>query len=307
MKALIVAESQQGRLQDNWRELYAFCLQLQAESALFLVGNSEDLPLFPGTVHLADFRKYGDYAPKAHTRLLLEAVRREQADMVVLAHSAYGWDLAPRIARTLGAGQASEVMGLNNGDLVLPLCNGKLRRAVRITTQQAVVTLQSGAFSPAEPQKALPLVREIDLALKHAIIFLGYSEASPHAIDLSKYAVLVGAGNGVEDAELLQQIAELAQQLGGEWCATRPLVSAGLAQPFRQIGITGQTAAPTLYLACGISGGMQHLAGVRNAALIASVNTDRDAPISLAADIMVLADVKRFIPVLLQKLVEITQ
>jgi electron transfer flavoprotein alpha subunit len=105
MKALLVGEYREGQLLDSTYELFGFARQLGAETALLLVGSRDRLPAYGGTVYLADAATYGEYNPDLHKQLVLDAVQRENADCVVLLHSSYGWDLAPRVAAGLKAAQ----------------------------------------------------------------------------------------------------------------------------------------------------------------------------------------------------------
>jgi electron transfer flavoprotein alpha subunit len=106
----------------------------------------------------------------------------------------------------------------------------------------------------------------------------------------------VSAGRGIGKSENIEMIAGLARAMGGEYGASRPVVDAGWAAYDRQIGSTGQSVAPKLYMACGISGAIQHLMGMKKAGFIVAVNNDKDAPIGEVADVLVVADLKEFIP-----------
>src|SRR5512143_2315958 len=131
MKALLIGEQRQGKLLDTTYELFAFAEKAQAEPVLLLVGTESTLPRFNGKVYLADSGKYGEYNPDVHKRLVLEAIQRENPDLIVFLHSSYGWDLAPRVAAALKAAQISEVVGITaDGEFEVSFCNGKLRRSV---------------------------------------------------------------------------------------------------------------------------------------------------------------------------------
>jgi electron transfer flavoprotein alpha subunit len=302
MKALLVAEYRDGQLLGSYQELMGFAGQLGADSAMFVVGSSGALPAFGGTLYLADAAQVGDYNPDAHKQLLLGAIEQEQPDYVVFSHSSYGWDLAPRVACSLHASQISEVVEIKDGAMVVPVCNAKLRRQVTPNTPVTVVTLQAGAFGLAEPPTGTPEVKEISTDAAGSITFTGYEEAEAGGVDLSKSEVIVSAGRGVGKPENVSIIEELAKALGGEYGASRPVVDSEWVEHNRQVGTTGQTVSPKLYVACGISGAIQHLAGMKKSEFIVAVNTDKDAPISEVADVLVVADLKQFIPALTEKL-----
>ncbi len=297
MKALLVGEYREGQLLDSTYELVAFARALGAESAMFLVGDSGQLPKVDGPLYLAEAAVCGEYNPQEHRRLLLKAVEEEKPDCVVFVHSSYGWDLAPRTAVALGAAQVSEVVALADGAFVVSACNAKLRRRVKPETELAVVTIQPGAFSLSEEPAGTPQVKGLEgVSGDGGMEFIAYEAAEEASVDLSKAEVIVSAGRGIGKPENIEMIAALARAMGGEYGASRPVVDAGWADHDRQVGSTGQTVAPRLYMACGISGAVQHLMGMKKAGFIVAVNNDKDAPIGEVADVLVVADLKEFVP-----------
>jgi len=302
MKALLIAESRQGKLLPCSYEPLAFANQLGAETAMFIVGNENALPQFDGRLYLADVAEAGEYNPEEHMRLLLEVVAKEKPQLVVLSHSSYGWDLAPRLALALKAGQISEVIGLQDDAMVVPACNSKLQRLVKAQSGVTVVTLQSGAFSLDGEPAGTPTVEKLTVQGAAKVEFVCYEEAEEGGVDLSKADVIVSAGRGIGKPENLALIEALAKALGGEYGASRPVVDSGWAEHTRQVGSTGQTVAPKLYVACGISGAIQHLTGMKKSEFIVAINTDRDAPIGEVADVLVVADLKQFLPALTARL-----
>ena len=301
MKTLLVAESRDGKLQDSYGELLAFAARLGAGAAMFLVGGAE-LPDFAGTLYLADSATCGEYNPSIHKKLLIDAVTREQPDLIVFSHSSFGWDLAPRLAVAIGAGQISEVVGIGADGWEVPVCNAKLRRTVQCRRPQTVLTLQAGAFQGENTLAGRPTVVRLATDAAGRTQFLGYEAAPKGAVDLGKASIIVSAGRGVGKPENIAMVADLAKALGGEYGASRPVVDAEWVEHNRQVGTTGTTVAPKLYIACGISGAVQHLAGMKKSEFVVAVNTDRDAPIGEVADVFVVADLKQFLPVLTERL-----
>jgi len=302
MKALLVAESRENKVLGGSYELVAFAEQMGLETAMFLVGDEANLPAYAGTLYLADKSAAGEYNPDLHKKLVIEAATACGAEMVVFCHSSYGWDLAPRVAYTMGAAQISEVVEVADGKLVVPACNAKLRRTVKPTTAKCVVTLQAGAFGLVGDPTGSPQVEKVGAEAEKRIDFLGFEQAESGGVDLSKASVIVSAGRGVGKPENVQMVAELAKALGGEYGASRPVVDSEWVEHNRQVGTTGQTVAPKLYVACGISGAVQHLAGMKKSEFVLAVNTDKDAPIGEVADVLVVADLKQFVPALTEKL-----
>ncbi len=301
MKTLLVAEYRDGKLLGSCNELIAFSQELGSESSMFLVGSENSLPAYNGTLYLADAESAGEYNPVIHKQLLLDVIAKEQPEMVVFSHSSYGWDLAPRVAFALKAAQVSEVVEVIDGTLIVPACNSKMRRKIETTTEKTVVTLQAGAFSSDIEPDGPPTIEKIETGVDGVIEFLGYEEAEQGGVDLSKSDIIVSAGRGIGKPENIEMIANLAKTLGGEYGASRPVVDSEWADHNRQVGTTGQTVSPKLYMACGISGAIQHLAGMKKSEFVVAVNTDKDAPISEIADVMVIADLKQFIPVFTEK------
>ena len=302
MKTLLVGEYREGKLQGGVYDLIAFAKKVGAESAMFLVGSDDELPKYEGTVYLADVATCGEYNPDVHKQLVLETIAKVKPDMVIFCHSSYGWDLAPRVASALKAGQVSEVVDFVDGLPVVPVCNSKLRRKVAVTTAMTVLTLQAGAFSLAYDPTGAPTVEKISAGGTGRIEFAGYEYAEKGGVDLTKASVIVSAGRGIGKPENIAIVAGLAKALRGEYGASRPVVDAEWAEHNRQVGTTGQTVSPKLYVACGISGAIQHLAGMKKSEFIVAINTDKDAPIGEVADVLVVADLKQFIPVLTEKI-----
>ncbi len=302
MKTLLVAEFREGKLRTKYSQLIAFAQELKAEAAMFLVGSPSELPQFDGTLYLADVAKYGEYNPTVHKNLLLEAIAKEQPEQIVFHHSSYGWDLAPRLAIALKAAQISEVVAVEDGLPVVPVCNAKLRRKVKATTATTILTLQAGAFGLENDPTGTPTVVNVDTEANGKVQCTGYEAAKLEGVDLTKSEVIVSAGRGVGKPENVAIVQALAKALKGEYGASRPVVDAGWVEHNRQVGTTGTTVSPKLYVACGISGAIQHLAGMKKSDYIVAINTDKDAPIGEVANVLVVADLKQFIPVLTEKL-----
>jgi electron transfer flavoprotein alpha subunit len=302
MKALLIAESRENKVLAGSYELLAFAGQLNAETVMLMVGGEADLPKYTGKLYLAEAAAVGEYNPDVHKQLILDVVAKENPDMIVFCHSSYGWDLAPRVACSLKAAQVSEVVEVKGQSLVVPVCNAKLRREVKVNTAKTVVTLQAGAFGLSDDPSGSPTIEKLAAAGDGRVTFTGYEQAEAGGVDLGKAKVIVSAGRGVGKPENVTMIAELAKALGGEYGASRPVVDAEWVEHNRQVGTTGQTVAPKLYVACGISGAIQHLAGMKKSEFIVAVNTDKDAPIGEVADVLVVADLKQFVPALTEKI-----
>src|SRR5574340_549345 len=301
MKALLIGEYREGKLLDTTYELFGFAMQLGADTALLLVGSDSRLPAYGGKLYLADAAACGEYNPDLHKKLVLDTVAKENPDYIVFLHSSYGWDLAPRIAAQLRVAQVSEITSLADGGFEVGCCNAKMRRTVRPATATAVLTIQAGAFPPVQPG-GTPQVETLSAAGTVGVEFAGYEPAEAKDVDLTRAEVIVSAGRGIGKKDNIPVIQSLAKALGGELGASRPVVDAGWVEHSHQVGTTGQTVSPKLYVACGVSGAIQHLAGMKKSDFIVAINKDKDAPIGEVADVLVVADVLQFVPALTAKL-----
>lgn len=300
MRVLLVGECRDGDIASDVAGLFGFAALLEAEVSMVLVGSAGAIPSFDGRLWLADIEKYGEYAPDFHTPLLLSVIRSEAPDAVVFLHSSYGWDMAPRVAAAMHVGLISGVTGLDEGGFVVKSCNGKMERTVRAHAVPVVLTIQPGAFGQAA-QIGSPDVRYIDVDCDPLIECVGFSRQET-SVDLSRAEVIVSAGRGVGSKEHIGLVKALADALGAQIGASRPVVDAGWLERERQVGMSGQSVSPALYVACGISGSIQHLAGIKGAQFVLAINTDRDAPIGTVADVLVVADLVEFLPLLTAQL-----
>lgn len=301
MKTLLIGEYREGKLLESTYELLGFADQMGAETVMLLVGSENQLPAYGGTLYLADSTACGEYNPDLHKKLILEAVQMENPDSIVFLHSSYGWDLAPRVAVAIKAAQISEVIAFADGSFEVGCCNGKMRRTVKPSTAKTVLTIQAGAFPVLQPGGA-PKILKLAATGSAALEFIGYEPAEKKGVDLAKAEVIVSAGRGVGKKDNIPVIQALAKALGGELGASRPVVDAEWVSHSHQVGTTGQTVSPKLYVACGISGAIQHLAGMKKSDFIIAINKDKDAPIGEIADVLVVADVMQFVPAMNQKL-----
>ncbi|MDO8804626.1 MAG: electron transfer flavoprotein subunit alpha/FixB family protein [Elusimicrobiota bacterium] len=306
MKALLVFEYRRGKLTEGNSELIDFAAGLCAQCAGVLIGEESALPAFEGKLYLGDIAVCKEYGPELHADIILQAAQKENPDYIIFTHAPYGWDLAPRVAAKLKAAQISEITGLSDGKFEVGCCSGKMRRLVRPATPRAVLTLQEGAFPFTGKAGGTPEVEKlVPTGTGSGPELAGFKEAEKHGLDLSGAEVIVSAGRGVGKKDNIPVIAELAAALKGEMGASRPVVDAGWLEHTRQVGATGQVVSPKLYVACGISGAIQHLSGMRNSEFIVAINKDKEAPISEIADVMVITDLMPFVAALTAQLKKI--
>lgn len=302
MKALLICEYREGKLLDTIYELVSFADALGADKAAVLIGDENSVPQFDGKVYLADVAVCGEYNPVLHKAVVLAAIEKEQPDYIIFSHSSYGWDLAPRIAATLKIGQVTEVVAVAEDGFEVGSCNAKMRRKVKPASTQTVITVQAGAFS-AEAGNGTATIEKLEIGSDSQVYtFTGYEPAEKKDVDLTKAEIIVTAGRGVGKKDNVVLIAALAEALGGELGASRPVVDAEWVEHSHQVGTTGQTVSPKLYIACGVSGAIQHLAGMKKSDFVVAINKDKDAPIGEVADVLVVTDLLKFVPALTAEL-----
>jgi len=243
----------------------------------------------------------------AYARVIAEVARTQQAGMVFLSASQMGKDLAPRVAVKLEAGLASDCTALTvQGDQLTatrPVYAGKALAEVRITTPVKVFTLRPNVFT-AVPGASTAAVEQVTVPLEQADLRSVVSDTtvSTGRPDVTEADVVVSGGRGLKGPEHFALVERLADVLGAAVGASRAVVDAGWRPHEEQVGQTGKTVAPTLYIACAISGAVQHLAGMSSSKCIVAINKDKDAPIFQIADYGIVGDVFEILPELTTQL-----
>jgi electron transfer flavoprotein alpha subunit len=230
-------------------------------------------------------------------------------DVVVITASSFGKDLAPRVAAKLGAGYAPDISGVRAEGAKLsykrPVFAGNAFATCQVTTPIQVVTVRQSEFSAAEPAGGASPVEPVALSAKdpaaERVEFIGLEAAKSERPDLGEARVIVSGGRALKErfAEVLDPLASL---LGAAVGASRAACDAGYAPPELQVGQTGRVVAPKLYFAIGISGAIQHLAGMKGSKTIVAINKDPDAPIFQVADYGLVADLFTAVPELITEL-----
>ncbi|HYF39801.1 MAG TPA: electron transfer flavoprotein subunit alpha/FixB family protein [Gemmatimonadales bacterium] len=243
------------------------------------------------------------YSPEVFTATLAERLKSGQYRAAFFTASAEGRDLAPRVAARLGVSIASDVTGFEvQGDSVVvrhPAYTGKITVTLRLRGTPAVISLRPGFVTPAEqPREAK--VETVQPAMDPATARIKVTELSQRSttkLDLGEAPIIVSGGRGLRAAENFKLVEELAEAIGNAAVgATRAVTDDGWRPPTDQIGQTGRLVSPDLYIAVGISGAIQHLAGMRTAKTIVAINKDKDAPIFKIADYGIVGDLFEILP-----------
>jgi electron transfer flavoprotein alpha subunit len=241
------------------------------------------------------------YSPLPFVSALAKKVESEKPDLVLLGATLNGRDLGARLAARLGRGYAADVTDLRSAGNALevdkPMYAGKVRSKLRLDLP-AVVSVRPGAM-PLKDGAEAPQVGRIDAdasAEKLTFVKLASTATEAKRVSLSEARVIVSGGRGLKGPENWHLVEELADALGGAVGASRAVTDAGWRPNEEQVGQTGKTVTPDLYIALGISGAIQHLAGMTSSKVIVAVNKDPDADIFKIADYGVVADVFEFVP-----------
>lgn len=241
---------------------------------------------------------------------LEDVLSRCKATVLMAASESIAVDVLPRVAGRLGAGMASDVTSVALDDHGLTYCRfmyaGTILSTVRIESKLQVVTIRAAAFAPAELQKETSPV-EMHLAASpekafNQIQFLAMTPAPTSGLALTDASIVCAGGRGMGTAQKFALVEALADALHGAVAGTRAAVDFGLIGAERQVGQSGQNIAPDLYVAVGVSGALQHMAGVRLAKTIVAINKDADAPIFKVSDFGIVGDATALVPALIEAL-----
>jgi electron transfer flavoprotein alpha subunit len=272
----------------------------------------------PGTSGVAaDLGRYGadrvlagesesfdKYHPEAFTTVIASYLEENGCEGALFPATSLGRDLAPRVAARLGVEYLSEVTALSveGGQVVAtrPKYAGKLNAQVTVTARPAVLALRPNSFNPAENAKA-GTVEPLAVSLEGAdfgVIVREIRAAAGEKLDVAEAPVIVAGGRGLGSAENFKILEDLADAFHGRATvgASRAVVDAGWRPHAEQVGQTGKTVSPTLYFAVGISGAIQHLAGMRSSRYIVAINKDPEAPIFKVADYGIVGDLNQIVP-----------
>ncbi len=310
----VVAQHRQGRLHKMTLEAVAAGQRLAAETGdeveVLVLGGADTAAAVEelsgcavSRVRVAEQEALADYTPGAYISVLAAALAAEAPGLVLFPHTYQSVEYVPRLAQASGAALVPEAVSFSRRDGRLvwrrPVLGGKLQAEVAVRGDgPALVSLQSGAF-PADtvergsaPAPREPLAGDV----KPDREVLGVEEASAQEIDLSQAPIIVAVGRGIGKQENLGIIEELAAALGAEIGASRPVIDSGWLKRERQIGSSGQTVAPKLYVAAGISGAIQHLVGMKGSRVVVAINKDPGAPIFSLADYGIVGDLHEIVP-----------
>ena len=315
---LVIAEQRDGKLNRATLETIAAAQQLSGDAAIkaVVLGQSvaavaQNLATAVGEVLLVENASLGTYTPDAFTAAVQQVVASVKPAYVLLPHTYQTRDFAPMAAVRLGASLITDVIGINGtgsgATFVRPMFQGKLSAEVRPQGDgPRCITIQIGAFRAdavkrGNPGAVTPTSVDIDPSTIRQSPEAPFKEAK-QAVDLGQAERIVAVGRGIKSQENIAIAERLAKAMSAEIAASRPICDSGWLPMDRQIGSSGQTVAPKLYVALGISGAIQHLVGMKGARTIVAINKDADAPIFEVADYGIVGDLFEIVPALVSEL-----
>ncbi len=315
-KILAVLEQREGKLKRSAFEAVSTAsklakdLSMEAEAVVVgsEVSNINDIAKYgiSKVVHLksADFE---NYSSTGYRDAVADYAQEVDAGYIILANTALGKDLAPRLGVKLNAGCIMDCINIDasSGEFVAtrPVYAGKALIDVKPKSAKKIITIRPNVFKAAPSEEAGEAnveVREITSPnLQTRVVEFKKSEGK---LDVAEADIIVSGGRGMKGPENFHLIEELADLLGGAVGASRAVVDAGWRPHSEQVGQTGKTVSPSLYIACGISGAIQHLAGMSSSKYIVAINKDKEAPIFNVADYGIAGDVFDVLPALIEEI-----
>ncbi len=314
-KVLVLAEVKDGNLRNVSYEAIAAAKTVSegGEVVGVLLGESVR-NLAEGLIHYGADRvvvvendKLSKYSSDGFSQAFIAVVNEEDPEAIIFGHTSLGKDLSPKVASKLDAGLISDVIDVEvAGDNVVftrPIYSGKAFEKKIVTDGIIFVTVRPNNIAPLDKDESRSgdvSTLEVEIKDLRTIIKEVVRKAS-EGVDLSEAKVVVAGGRGVKSADGFKPLQELADVLGGAVGASRGACDAGFCDYSLQIGQTGKVVTPDLYIACGISGAIQHLAGMSNSKVIVAINKDPEANIFKVADYGIVGDLFEVVPLLTEE------
>ncbi len=316
-KILAFIEVRENKIKNNGFEVASaasrFAKELQCDAEVLIVGNgvkslAEGLGKYGiSKVLVCENEKLNSYSTTAYSKAIAETAKQRGADFIFISATAMGKDVAPRVAAKLEAGLASDCteLRIEAGNLIAarPVYAGKANVDVKINSTVKIFSLRPNVFKAEQVEGGIPSVEDnkIDFNDADFSVVVKETTVSSEKIDVAEANIIVSGGRGLKTPENYHLVEELAKVLGAGVGASRAVVDAGWRPHSEQVGQTGKTVSPNLYIACGISGAIQHLAGMSSSKCIVAINKDKDAPIFQIADYGIVGDVFEILPALTEE------
>lgn len=317
-KVLVFLEQREGQIKkssfETARLAYDISSKMNYEAEAVTIGNNIDKLEEAGNFGIKKIVHYknsllNNYSTSAYKKILVDHISETDAEIILFSGTSLGKDLAPHISAKLDCGLAADCIALEyeNGNLIAtrPIFAGKILTDIKITSQKKIFLIRPNVFkaekiSDEKAEVKIINVENIDLSSK-----VIETKKSNGKLDVTEADIVVSGGKGMKGPENFYLVEQLAEVLGGAVGASRAVVDAGWRPHSEQVGQTGKTVSPTLYIALGISGAIQHLAGMRSSKYIVAINKDKDAPIFQIADYGIVGDVLEIVPKMIEEIKKI--
>ena len=319
-QVFVLAEQRQGEIRDITFEMLTIGKELAGKLGgkltALLLGNkikglAKTLTEYSDEVLLIEEQRLENFNSDAYQQVLTNLIHQFKPYLTLIGHTSYGVELAPRLAVSLKLPLATDCVDLQleNQQLTVTrqVFGGKVNVDATFNKAEGYIATVRQATFPKEEMKAQGVIKEISTPQfeeDERKRFIEYSLPPPGGVDITASDVLVGVGRGIKDESELPAIEELAKELRGVLACSRPIVDKGWLPNDRQVGSSGKTVKPKLYIALGISGAFQHILGMKESDLIIAVNKDPKAPIFSTADYGIVDDLFKIVPALKQKIGE---
>jgi len=317
---LVLAEHRLGKLRDITFEMLTKGRELAEKNDAKLIAAllgygvealAEELTDYADEVLLVENKRLENFNSEYYQQVLSHIISERKPTLILIGHTSYGVELAPSLAIKLNIPIVTDVMDLyfKDGKLsaIREYFGGKLQARITLRkSSQYIATIRSGIFK-AEKGKVKGEVRRISIPDLRDVTnkkFIELVKPPAEAVDITSADIIVAVGRGIGDAKNLHLIEELSKALGGVVACSRPVVDMGWLPKERQVGISGKTVKPKLYVAVGISGQFYHVYGMMNSDLIIAINKDPNAPIFNVADYGIVGDLFEVLPRLTKKVLE---
>lgn len=315
---IVFVEVQNGRIRKIVSQLItaARCLAEGRGGAVHALLLGHDLEGLAGEavnlgvdqVFVVDHPCLENYTSETYVTAIVTALQELKSRVLVMGNTSLGRDTGPRIAQRLGWAMVSDVVQImtveGNPVLKRPVYAGKALCHVEVLDPDYVVSIRANAFPSSEPAAIPARVNHLMVDLAPGQFRTEFKESLERAagkVDLTEADIIVSGGMGVKGPEGFEFLQPLADMLGAAIGSSRAAVLAGYIHPSHQVGQTGKTVSPSLYIACGISGAIQHRAGMSTSKCIAAINTDPEAPIFEIADYGIVGDLFKVVPCLTEE------
>ena len=303
MKTLVIAEHDNSSLKPATLNAVAAAQALGGDIDILVAGAdcagaATAAAAVPGigTVHCADNAAYGNQLAENVSLLIAEVAAGY--DNVVAPATTSGKNIMPRVAALLDVAQISDIIAVESADTFKrPIYAGNVIATVQSTDAKKVITVRTTAFDAVPEEGGSATVQALDAAHDAGLsTFIGEEVAESDRPELTAASVVISGGRGMQNGDNFQLLEGIADKLGAAIGASRAAVDAGFVPNDYQVGQTGKIVAPDLYIAVGISGAIQHLAGMKDSKVIVAINKDEDAPIFQVADYGLVADLFTALP-----------